>query len=242
LFPGQNPSSEKQVISIAQNSATSQVVFTPSPNISLKRLAVCGIGIGMATMLLAEEVTIDSNATVCNQPRPQFSKMSSTVRFDDVYRKVHPDVLRFVARRLIPPDYSRAEEITHDAFTKLWVRKDSLPNEIGEIRAWLFTVARNDLLKSNAQGFRSRELSVQISPEAFNFIPDPLDGIGTRSFQIDLASAWHQLTPAEQEIISLTYWEELSSQEAGQVLGISDRAYRLKLHRTRRKLKKLLEL
>jgi len=196
----------------------------------------------MATMLLAEEATIDPNAMVPPQPQSKFSKLNTTARFDEIYRKVHSDVLRFVARRLIPPDYSRAEEITHDAFTKLWVRKDSLPDEIGEIRAWLFTVARNDLIKSNSKGFRNRELSVQISDEAFGFIADPVNPIEAQSVRIDLASAWHQLTAAEQEIISLTYWDELSSREAGQVLGISDRAYRLKLHRTRLKLKKLLEL
>jgi len=196
----------------------------------------------MATMLMVEEAPISADDALSTRPGPGLGSPNSTVRFDAIYRKVHPEVLRFIARRLIPPDFTRAEEIAHDTFTQLWQRKDNLPKDLGETRAWLFTVARNFLIKSNARGFRSRELSVQISDEAFGFIPDPVDRIGAQGLRIDLAAAWRQLTPAEQEIISLTYWDELSSTEAGKVLGISDRAYRIRLHRTRAKLKKLLEL
>jgi len=160
--------------------------------------------------------------------------------FAAIYRQTHAQVLGFISRRLIPRDYARAEEITHDTFLVAWRRFADLPKELSEARAWLFTTARHLLLKSNNQSRRGL-MGVRISDDAFGFIPMPDDDIKTRGLHLDLKSAWEKLSPAEQEVISLTYWDELSSSEAGQVLGITDRAYRQKLHRARTKLRKLLE-
>jgi len=164
-----------------------------------------------------------------------------TARFDAIYRQVHPEVLRFIARRLIPPDFALAEEIAHDTFTKAWLRRESLPSDISEVRAWLFTVARNALLNSNERGHRKRELGVRISDEAFGFIPAPTDEISSATIRLDLASAWIHLSPGEQEVIALAYWENLTSAEAGKVLNITDKAYRKRLHQARTHLKRLLE-
>jgi RNA polymerase sigma-70 factor (ECF subfamily) len=203
----------------------------------MKQPAVSKIVTVMAVSVLEQEAS-----TIRDKLSLENIATSFTPEFDAVYREVHPELLRFILRRLIPPDFGRAEEIAHDAFTKLWQHRANLPLNLNETRAWLFTVARNFMLKSNAQGFRGRELFVAISDEAIGFVPDPVDFHGTHTFRIDLKTAWQQLTPAAQEVISLHYWESLSANEAGQVLGTTARAYRIRLHRARNQLKKLLEI
>ena len=165
---------------------------------------------------------------------------AAAARFATIYRQTHAQVLGFISRRLIPRDFARAEELTHDTYLVAWRRFADLPQTVPEARAWLFTTARHLLLKSNAINRRG-DLGVRISDDALGVIPASSDSIQTRGLQMDLMSAWSQLTAAEQEIISLTYWDELSSAEAGRVLGITDRAYRQKLHRARTKLKTILE-
>jgi len=169
---------------------------------------------------------------------------TSQSRFAAMYRATHASVLSFVSRRLIPRDFTRAEEITHDTYLVAWRKFSQLPDDEAAARAWLFTTARHLLLKSNDRHQRENrkgELGVRISEEALGFVPALHNQVSNRGLQIDLMSAWSKLTPAEQEVISLTYWDELSSAEAGQVMGISDRLYRQKLHRARTKLKKLLD-
>ncbi|WP_446754323.1 sigma factor-like helix-turn-helix DNA-binding protein [Glutamicibacter sp. BSL13] len=56
-----------------------------------------------------------------------------------------------------------------------------------------------------------------------------------------MVAAWHRLRPLDQEVLALAIWEELHSSKAGQVLGISSAAYRLRLHRARKSLRRMLD-
>jgi RNA polymerase sigma-70 factor, ECF subfamily len=48
------------------------------------------------------------------------------------------------------------------------------------------------------------------------------------------------LSEAEREVLMLAAWEELSSSEAARVLGCSATAYRIRLHRARKRLRERL--
>ena len=68
---------------------------------------------------------------------------------------------------------------------------------------------------------------------------DHSDGVNQ---QIDLGAAWNVLSAQHQEVLALAGWEGLTSEEAGQVLGISATAYRLRLRKARAALKAALNL
>jgi RNA polymerase sigma-70 factor (ECF subfamily) len=61
------------------------------------------------------------------------------------------------------------------------------------------------------------------------------------AFHLDLSRAWHQLRPEDQEVLSLAIWENLSSPQAGRVLGITAAAYRIRLYRARLALRRVLK-
>jgi len=157
--------------------------------------------------------------------------------FSELYRRNFSDVLRFVTRRLIPPDEIRAEDLTHEAFLIAWHQFDKVPRQPGAARAWLFTAARNCLLNENRSRHRASALQIRINDAAAAFVPANDDAVANR---LDLATAWQTLTATDQEVIALTVWDKLTSVEAGKVLGISSAAYRLRLHRARAALKKAL--
>src|SRR5665647_1749635 len=59
--------------------------------------------------------------------------------------------------------------------------------------------------------------------------------------RLDLAAAWSRLTPVHQETLSLAVWDGLDGPQAAVVLGISPVAFRLRLSRARRALRRYCE-
>ena len=59
--------------------------------------------------------------------------------------------------------------------------------------------------------------------------------------RLDLAVAWPRLSTTDQEAIALIAWDGLSTAQAATVVGISAVAFRLRLSRARRALRRHLD-
>lgn len=127
-----------------------------------------------------------------------------------------------------------------DAFLVVWRRLDDLPTEHGDARAWIFGMARQCLLNDRRGERRRVALAVRVADTGAPTSPDPDPDLLSR--RLDLATAWPRLTAADQETIALTAWDGLTGPEASAVLGISPVAYRLRLSRARRALRRHLDL
>lgn len=134
---------------------------------------------------------------------------------------------------------SHAEDVVANTFMVAWRRMESLPLEPGEARAWLFGIARKSLLNDHRSDTRRTALAVRIA-DASSPAPgmDP-DFVAAR---IDVARAWQRLTTGHQEVLALVAWDGLTSSEAATVLGISPVAFRLRLSRARRALRRFADL
>ena len=165
--------------------------------------------------------------------KPPKNDLDRRGRFADLYQRDHPDVLRFVRRRSDPDS---AEDVVHEVFLIAWRRFDVVPTSRDEARAWLFTTARNCMLSDARARTRRRDLTVQISDTTNELATSGIDP----GFELDLVRAWRQLEPVHQEALALSIWEGLPSPLAGQVLGISAAAYRLRLYRARTRLRTLI--
>jgi RNA polymerase sigma-70 factor, ECF subfamily len=158
-------------------------------------------------------------------------------RFRSLYADAYEDVLKFAQRRVHP---SHAEDVVAEAFLVAWRRIEDAPTLPGDLRAWLFGVARRCLLNARRGQGRGAALAVRLA-EAM-----PTDG-ATDCFdpefvalRLDLAAAWRELSASEQEVLSLAVFENLTSTQAGHVLGTTSMAYRLRLTRARRALRRHL--
>lgn len=157
-------------------------------------------------------------------------------RFRALYADAYPDVLRFAQRRVHP---SHAEDVAAEAFLVAWRRFDDAPARADGLRAWVFGIARNCLLNASRGDRRRAALAVRISTSPPPHVTGGDDDLVAR--RLDLAAAWERLTPAQQEILSLTHFEDLASPQAARVLGITPTSYRLRLHRARRALRRQLD-
>jgi RNA polymerase sigma-70 factor, ECF subfamily len=164
---------------------------------------------------------------------------TSRDRFHRLYASSADDVIRFVARRVAP---SQVEDVVADAFVTVWRRVEDLPLDPGEARAWVFGIARQCARNAVRGTGRQQALAVRIAEQ-----PGPGSGVSLHaSFdsvetRLDLVTAWRLLDPIEQETLALTVFDELTSAEAGLVLGITAAAYRVRLMRARRALRRHLE-
>lgn len=157
--------------------------------------------------------------------------------FQTLYEAVYEDLLRFVQRRCDP---HRAEDVLAETMLVAWRRVDELPSELDQARAWVFGIARNSLFAENRAAHRQDALSVRLAqrPPTNGVLDGGADLVARR---LDLAQAWAGLRAAEQEVIALNVLDGLDSTAAGAVLGISATAYRLRLSRARRALRRRLE-
>ncbi|MBX7552087.1 sigma-70 family RNA polymerase sigma factor [Streptomyces sp. tea 10] len=125
--------------------------------------------------------------------------------FTDVYRAHYEDVLRFVRRRA---HSMNVDDIVGETFLAAWRRRRELP---AHPRPWLFGVARNVMLNADRSARRQSALVVHIrqATEA-GCHETAIDATAQVDSRIDLVAAWQSLTPADQEVLALHVWEELT--------------------------------
>lgn len=126
------------------------------------------------------------------------------------------------------------ESITAETMTIAWRRIDEL--NVGNCRPWLVATARNLLI---AEYRKTREISV-----------DPGDVQDLKTFEPDfevdslepaIDFALRTLEPIDREALLLIAWDELSPKEAAASLEISSPAFRVRLHRARKRFIALLD-
>lgn len=163
-------------------------------------------------------------------PRPDPAQ-----HFTALYEETYADVLRFVRRR---HGESGAEDVVAEAFLAAWRRFEDLPEDRGDARAWLFGIARGTLANGRRSDRRRDALGVRLA-DAESTTPHPEDDAAT--LRLDVARAWRHLTDGEQEAIALAVLDDLTSAQAARVLGTTAVAYRLRVSRARRRLRRLVE-
>lgn len=171
------------------------------------------------------------------ESEPPTSPSARDERFRVIYDAAYLDLLRFVRRRIHP---SLAEDVVADVLLTAWRRLDDLPPDPSDARAWLFGIARKSILNARRGTKRRDALAVRLLEESEN-----ANGSGDHAElvtrRLDVASAWAQLDASQQEAIALSVIDGLATSDAASVLGVSSVAYRLRLSRARRSLRRLVE-
>ncbi|HVA30255.1 MAG TPA: sigma-70 family RNA polymerase sigma factor [Gaiellaceae bacterium] len=153
-------------------------------------------------------------------------------RFRELFVRYHADVAAYVARRA---PASLAEEVVEETFVVAWrsfdrIRGDPLP--------WLYGVARRTLANQLRGIERRHRLIQQLASQPQVPQPEPLSDLVSPS----LRDALLELSDADREALLLIAWEGLTPSQAARVVGCSSPAFRVRLHRARRRLERVLSL
>jgi RNA polymerase sigma-70 factor (ECF subfamily) len=148
------------------------------------------------------------------------------VVFERLYREFGPEVLAFCRRRVAP---DLADDATAETFLVVWRRLSEVPRSP---RGWLLRVARLTL-SNQLRGKRRREALIERVGWDRSAERDVVDAR-------PVIEALTSLSQGDQEALLLSAWDGLNSREAGQVLGCTPAAFRLRLYRARRRLERAL--
>jgi RNA polymerase sigma-70 factor (ECF subfamily) len=155
-------------------------------------------------------------------------------RFERCFREHYADVLAFAIRRL--GDRAAAEDATSEAFAVAWRRRERVPDPA---LPWLYAVALRVIANQYRSAGRRRQLDLRVMHQAGAGAgeDDPAASLDRRDA---FATAFAKLSEPEREVLRLVAWEGLSTRDAARAFGCSDGAFRVRLHRARRKLAKHL--
>jgi RNA polymerase sigma factor (sigma-70 family) len=156
-------------------------------------------------------------------------------RLEQLARCHGPQVLAYLARRVTP--HEDAAEIFQSVLTTTWRKIHKVPESDAAALCWMLAVARRELAnhrrgaaRRHAATDRLRELVAIGGHPAYAADP-AVDQVGW---------ALEQLDAADREVVTLTYWDGLTSEQIGLVLEASPAAIRKRLERARTRIAVIL--
>ncbi|MEO7118798.1 MAG: sigma-70 family RNA polymerase sigma factor [Candidatus Limnocylindrales bacterium] len=158
--------------------------------------------------------------------------------FEALYRKYVAQVYSFALYET--RDQHAAEDLTEEVFVRAL---HSLPrfreeaagaDDESTFRVWLFQIARNAL--SNDRRWQRRHPTTPLDDAAFAIAApaDPAEEVATRDLAARAWAAVDALPEERRRALVLRYVEEMSAREIGLVLGRSEGAARVLVHRALR--------
>jgi RNA polymerase sigma-70 factor, ECF subfamily len=159
--------------------------------------------------------------------------------FDALYRRYLAQVYSYAYYEL--GDHHEAEDVTERTFLAALANLDRFEERArpadgdgaSTFRVWLFRIARNVVANQR----RGRRRHPQAPIEAAALVADPLDIEGGVAVRDEASAAWQAVgrLPADRRrAVVLRFVEEMSTAEIAGVLGRSEGAVRVLIHRALR--------
>ena len=153
--------------------------------------------------------------------------------FENIYRKYSADVYRFAF--WLSGDSDTAKDITSETFMKIWIKKDDL--HVETIRALLFVTARNIFL----QLMRSKSRHTPIDNDIPDDAADPEEIVMGKDELSQVIRCLKKFPEIDRSALILKVEFDLSYAEISRHLGVSETAAKVKVHRVRQKLQKIMK-
>ncbi len=156
--------------------------------------------------------------------------------FRELYDRHHRPVLTYLLRRT---DREDAFDAAEDVFLVAWRRLSEIPPGDRAL-PWLYGVARRVLANHRRSASRFARLTRRVAAQVPESPPGPdTKVIGHMEAQAMLA-ALATLPERDQEVLRLTYWEELPHAEIAPIIGCSTEAVHVRRYRAERRLANVL--
>src|SRR3990167_5975459 len=165
--------------------------------------------------------------------------------FNLAFEAYNDELFRHASMRL--KDRDRALEITQECFLKVrgYAQKGG---EIREMRPFLYRTLRHLIideysrkkpvsLEAMVEGQEDMSVEVLLPPDESNTLESAIE----RFDGVAAMAALQELPDAYREVLSLRYFEGLSPSEIGVIVGESENAVSVRIHRGLKKLKAMLD-
>jgi RNA polymerase sigma factor (sigma-70 family) len=152
--------------------------------------------------------------------------------FEEIYEryanKVYRKCYSFVYNQ------EKAEDLTHDIFLKLIVKIGTY-KETSKFSTWLYSITYNYCMDQ----IRTRKKKTEVPlPDQID-ISDEDDGDFLDFQSTELAKSLKEMPSEERAILQMKYQEDFSIKEIAETMKISESAVKMRLLRSKEKLKKI---
>ncbi|MGH2730164.1 MAG: RNA polymerase sigma factor [Actinomycetota bacterium] len=158
---------------------------------------------------------------------------SEAAAFEELYDRYVQPVHRYIRAQV--PDDATAEDLTAQVFFKAFVAASSYRGD-GSYKSWIFQIARN-----TTSTWKSERARLEIPVERLPVEPQVEDVPVSATLvgeERDLVLATvAELPAAQQEVVRLRYYKDLTVEEIARITRRSTGAVRQLLHRARNRLR-----
>ena len=152
-----------------------------------------------------------------------------------LFKRHHKTLFNFLYHMTYQRDV--AEDLAQQVFYRMLKYRESFTGS-GEFLHWMFTIARN-VIKD--QGRRKKlPMAAAHIDDIIDMVPGHThveEALERKQSAEQLRRAMGALNDAEREILSLSRFQELKNQEVAEILGITEGAVKVRLHRAMHQLK-----
>ena len=154
-----------------------------------------------------------------------------------LYNKYYKEIFIFILKKT--SDETLTAELTSNTFMKAMVNLTKYRDMGFPFSSWLYRIASNEVYKYYRDNNKVQEVEIQ-EKDAVTFLSDlELDD---NSSQVNkLMTCLSELKEQQSDLIEMRYFEKLSFNEIGEVLGITGNNAKIKLYRAVDKLKKTFQ-
>jgi RNA polymerase sigma-70 factor (ECF subfamily) len=155
--------------------------------------------------------------------------------FEELFRQFQPR-LRYYVRRL-----DGQNDHTEDTLQEIWakvIRRIGTLRDQGAFAAWLYTIARNEVYGQA----KVKDPFVELTEEHLESVADDSEPVFREEDAARIHRALETLRPAQREILTLCFLEELSHQEIAEILGIPPGTVKSRIYYAKQALRQELEV
>ncbi|MFC9976778.1 RNA polymerase sigma factor [Spirillospora sp. NPDC127200] len=128
----------------------------------------------------------------------------------------------------------RADDVVSETFAVAWRRLGDVPDPA---LPWLLGVARNVLRDGHRAEARRAAFTAELRHWQQDTAQDPAEGVAERQAVLRALAG---LAEADREVLLLVAWQGLTPRQAARVVGCSEPALRVRLHRARKRLSRAM--
>jgi RNA polymerase sigma-70 factor (ECF subfamily) len=147
--------------------------------------------------------------------------------FEEIYASIYPSVFRFVLWKV--SCRNTAEDLTQEIFAKVWKARQSFKGD-SKIKTWVMKIAGNHIIDH----YKSNKQETNLDDSHLSLIKsgdDTESNIVNKDQIKHINKAIESMPPACRDAFILVRFEEMSYQEAAEVLNISMSALKVRVHR-----------
>ena len=156
-------------------------------------------------------------------------------KFSVLYNKYFKEIFLFILKKTA--DETLAAELSSNTFMKAMVNLTKYRDMGFPFSSWLYRIASNEVNKYYRDNNKVQEVQIN-ERDAVTFLGE-LE-IDDNTDQVNqLMSCLSEMKEDQSDLIEMRYFEKLSFNEIGEVLGITGNNAKIKVYRAIDKLKKL---